>query len=84
VLQLLANPSYASAYVFGRYHSRRAVDPDGTIRSKSTELPREQWPVLIRDQNPVYITWETFLANTHVNAQLAPSIFTAVEYPSGR
>jgi hypothetical protein len=64
VVQLLANPAYAGAYVFGRYHSRRAVDPDGTIRSKSTELPLEQWPVLIHDHHPAYITWETFLANT--------------------
>jgi hypothetical protein len=56
VLQLLANPSYAGAYVFGRYHSRRAVDPDGTIRIKTAELPREQWQVLIRDHNPAYIT----------------------------
>ena len=64
VLQLLANPSYAGAYVFGRFRSRRAVDPDGTIRLKSTELPREQWQVLIRDHHPAYITWETFLANT--------------------
>jgi DNA invertase Pin-like site-specific DNA recombinase len=46
VLQLLANPSYAGAYVFGRYRSRRAVDPDGTIRIKTAELPREQWQVL--------------------------------------
>jgi DNA invertase Pin-like site-specific DNA recombinase len=64
VLQLLANPSYAGAYVFGRFRSRRAVDPDGTIRIKSAELPREQWQVLIRDHHPAYITWETFLANT--------------------
>jgi DNA invertase Pin-like site-specific DNA recombinase len=65
VLQLLANPCYAGAYVFGRFRSRRAVDPDGTIRIKSTELPREQWQVLIRDHHPAYITWETFLANTN-------------------
>src|SRR5712692_10795823 len=64
VLQLLANPSYAGAYVFGRFRSRRAVDPDGTIRIKSAELPREQWQVLIRDHDPAYITWETFLANS--------------------
>ena len=64
VLQLLANPSYAGAYVFGRFRTRRAVDPDGTIRIKSAELPREQWQVLIRDHHPAYITWETFLANT--------------------
>ena len=63
VLQLLYNPSYAGAYVFGRYRSRRAVDPDGTIRLKTTELPREQWQVLIRDHHPAYITWETFVAN---------------------
>src|SRR6516165_12068889 len=54
VLQLLANPSYAGAYVFGRFRSRRAVDPDGTIRFKSTELRREQWQVLIRDHHPAY------------------------------
>ena len=64
VLQLLANPSYAGAYVFGRFRSRRIVDPDGTIRLKSTELPRAQWQVLIRDHHPAYITWESFLANT--------------------
>ena len=63
VLQLLANPSYTGAYVFGRFRSRRTVDPDGTIRIKTAELPREQWQVLIRDHHPAYITWETFLAN---------------------
>ena len=63
VLQLLANPSYTGAYVFGRFRSRRAVNPDGTIRIKIAELPREQWQVLIRDHHPAYITWETYLAN---------------------
>jgi DNA invertase Pin-like site-specific DNA recombinase len=63
VLQLLANPSYAGTYVFGRFRSWRAVDPDGTIRTKSAELPREQWQVLIPDHHPAYITWESFLAN---------------------
>jgi hypothetical protein len=32
------------------------VDPDGTIRIKSAELPREQRQVLIRDHHPAYIT----------------------------
>jgi hypothetical protein len=57
VLQLLSNPSYAGAYVFGRFRSRRAVDPDGTLRIKSAELPREPWQVLMRDHHPAYITW---------------------------
>ncbi len=40
VLAVLANPCYAGAYVFGRYRSRRAVRPDGTITTTVTELPR--------------------------------------------
>ncbi len=63
VLGVLANPAYAGAYVFGRYHSRRTVQPDGTIRLKTVERPRDEWAVLIRDHHPAYIAWETFLAN---------------------
>ena len=39
-LGVLSNPCYAGAYVFGRYRSRRAVRPDGTITTSVTELPR--------------------------------------------
>jgi len=62
-LGMLANPAYSGAYVFGRYRSRRTVDPDGTIRTRTVELPRGQWAVLILDHHPAYIPWETFLAN---------------------
>lgn len=63
VLAVLANPCYAGAYVFGRYRSRRAVRRDGTITTTVTELPRDQWPVLIHDYHPGYIGWEQYLAN---------------------
>ena len=63
VLAVLANPCYAGAYVFGRYRSRRTVRPDGTITTAVTELPRAEWPVLIHDHHPGYITWEQYLAN---------------------
>jgi DNA invertase Pin-like site-specific DNA recombinase len=63
VLGILANPSYAGTYVFGRYHSSRVVDPDGTVRSKLTQLPREKWPVVIHGHHPGYITWDDYLAN---------------------
>ncbi|MGA8337156.1 MAG: recombinase zinc beta ribbon domain-containing protein, partial [Solirubrobacteraceae bacterium] len=59
----LANPCYAGAYVFGRYRSRRRVRPDGRITTAITELPRAEWPVLIHDHHPGYITWEQYLAN---------------------
>ena len=62
VLGVLSNPCYAGAYVFGRYRSRRAVRPDGTITTKVAELPRAEWPVVIREHHQGYISWEAYLA----------------------
>lgn len=63
VLGILANPAYAGSYVFGRYHSHRVVEPDGTVRTKVTELAREEWPIVIHDHHLGYITWDDYLAN---------------------
>jgi excisionase family DNA binding protein len=63
VLGILANPAYAGCYVFGRYRSRRVVNPDGTVRTTTVELARAQWPVVIYDHHPGYISWADFLAN---------------------
>jgi DNA invertase Pin-like site-specific DNA recombinase len=63
VLGILANPAYAGAYVFGRYRSRRVVNPDGTVRTTTVELPRAEWPVVIYDHHPGYLSWDDFLAN---------------------
>jgi excisionase family DNA binding protein len=63
VLGVLKNPAYAGAYVFGRYTSRRTVDPDGRVHTTIMERPRSQWPVLIKDHHEGYITWTDFLAN---------------------
>ena len=60
---ILRNPAYAGAYVFGRRRSRQVVDPDGMARSSVTELPRDQWEVLIPGHHQGYITWETYLAH---------------------
>jgi excisionase family DNA binding protein len=63
VLGILANPCYAGAYVFGRYSCRRTVRPDGSIHSGITLLAMDQWPVLLRDHHPGYLSWEDYLAN---------------------
>ncbi len=59
VLQVLHNPSYAGAFVFGRHRTRRGVDG----RTMTRQVPREQWQVVLRDHHPSYITWETFETN---------------------
>src|SRR5712691_5874596 len=63
VLGILKNPGYAGAYVFGRYTSRRTVDPSGTVHTAITERPRAEWPVLIKDHHEGYITWAEYLAS---------------------
>ena len=78
VLGVLSNPSYAGAYVFGRYHSRRVVEPDGTVRTKIVERPRQDWPVVIYDHHPGYISWEDYLAN---GARLAANLTHAGARP---
>ncbi len=60
---ILRNPVYAGAYVFGRRRTRQVVHPDGSVRSSTIELPRDQWEVLIKDHHQGFITFETYLAN---------------------
>ncbi len=63
VAGILKNPGYAGAYVFGRYYSRRSVDPDGKVHTAMVARPRTEWPVLIKDHHEGYITWTDYLAN---------------------
>ncbi len=78
VLGILANPAYAGTYVFGRYHSRRVVSPDGVVSTKIAELPRDEWPIVIYDHHPGYITWDDYLAN---HARLAANLTNAGARP---
>ncbi len=63
VLGVLSNPSYAGAYVFGRFQSCKQVGPSGEIRTQSRLMPQDEWRVVIPDHHPGYITWGQFLAN---------------------
>jgi DNA invertase Pin-like site-specific DNA recombinase len=63
VLGVLNNPAYAGAYVYGRYVSRRRVDPDGHVHSAIKQLPRAEWAVCIQEHHDGYISWDDYLAN---------------------
>ena len=65
VHDLLTNPAYAGAFVFGRTRTEKRIDPvTGAVHSRDRLMPREQWQVLIPDHHPGFITWETYEANT--------------------
>lgn len=60
VLQVLHNPRYAGAYVYGRRCQRR-ISLDGKIRYR--RLKQEEWKVFIPEAHPGYITWQEYEAN---------------------
>jgi DNA invertase Pin-like site-specific DNA recombinase len=59
VLQVLHNPRYAGAFVFGRMRSRRRADGGTDI----IQLPMEEWKIVIKGAHSGYIDWERFEAN---------------------
>ncbi len=53
ILQILKNPAYAGAFVYGR---TRTVHTDpASPRAKQVRLPLEQWKIRVNDVYPAYI-----------------------------
>ena len=63
VHDLLTNPAYGGAYVFGRTKVSRHLDETGRIVVRERELPRQEWEVTIPEHHPGYLSWQTYLAN---------------------
>ena len=61
--QVLTNPVYAGAYVYGKTRQERSIDAQGEVRKRLKRLPRAEWAVLIHDHHPGFIDWATFEAN---------------------
>jgi DNA invertase Pin-like site-specific DNA recombinase len=61
VIQILHNPRYAGAFVYGRTRAVRAAD--ASHGSHAVKVPREDWQVLIQNAHPGYISWEEFERN---------------------
>lgn len=63
VLQVLRNPLYTGAYVYGRRQSRTALVDGEVCRRRTTELPVESWQVCLRNHHPAYVNWDEFMEN---------------------
>jgi len=57
-LQVLHNPRYAGAFVFGRTRQRRTLQGHIIIRCQ----PEEEW-LIVRDMHPGYLSWEDYELN---------------------
>ncbi len=58
ILQILKNPAYAGAFVYGKTRSVRK-DPTSP-HTQEVRLPMAEWKIRLNDIYPAYITWDTF------------------------
>lgn len=63
VVQVLHNPLYAGAYVFGRRRSRTRVVDGRAVKTDGHNKAMAEWSVLIRDHHDAYIDWDRFEEN---------------------
>jgi len=63
VLNILKNPSYAGAYVFGRHRIIKTASPEGEVHTQSRIMPMDEWRVHLPDHHEAYLSWEEFLKN---------------------
>lgn len=64
-LSVLHNPFYAGAYVYGRTVTRTKLLPGEALRIKgrTRQVKRDEWPIILLEAHPAYISWEQFRAN---------------------
>jgi DNA invertase Pin-like site-specific DNA recombinase len=61
--EVLTNPVYAGAYIYGKTRSERYVDTTGRIRNRMRHLPQAQWRTFIKDHHEGFIDWQTYESN---------------------
>ena len=83
VLGVLSNPSYAGAYVFGRYRGAKSISTEGQIQSRVQRQPMDSWLVLIQEHHPGYIKLGRLLGKP-ADARAEPDQSTPNNVPVGR
>ena len=67
VLAILHNPAYTGTYVYGRTKTRQVLLPgeEPRVKGRTRRVALADWPYVLHDHHPGYITWEQFLRNQH-------------------
>ncbi|MBX9804242.1 MAG: recombinase family protein [Alphaproteobacteria bacterium] len=66
---IIKNPSYAGAYVYGRYTYQKKLSQTGQLLVTPIILPMEEWPIMIKDHHEAYIAWEDYVHNQKILKQ---------------
>jgi DNA invertase Pin-like site-specific DNA recombinase len=60
---VLTNPAYAGAYVYGKTRRERYVDESGSVKKRMRHLSRPEWGVMLTDHHEGFIDWTTYEKN---------------------
>ena len=63
VTQILKNPAYAGAYVYGRRRPDPLRRQPGSERVGIVAVAPEDWSICLKDAHPAYVDWDEFMAN---------------------
>jgi hypothetical protein len=80
IYNVLSNPVYAGAYVYGKTRNERYVDEHGTVRKRVRHLPREDWSVFLPGHHEGFIDWTMYET---IQARLQSNIRTEL-HQAGR
>jgi DNA invertase Pin-like site-specific DNA recombinase len=80
VHQVLTNPVYAGAYVYGKTRQERYVDESGKVRKRLRRLPQPEWSIVIPNHHKGFIDWQTFEVN---QARIATNTRPRAHEPGG-
>jgi DNA invertase Pin-like site-specific DNA recombinase len=58
VTDILKNPAYAGAFVYGRTRQKPSSRPGG--QPIKSPRPGMEWRIVVKDKYPAYISWDTF------------------------
>lgn len=76
IYDVLKNPFYAGAYVYGRRESRTYLEGDKIKRKSGYPLDMEKWQVLLKENHDGYIGWQDYIKNQEVMKDNNPSGFS--------
>jgi len=69
IYDVLKNPFYAGAYVYGRRKTKTRLEGDQIKKSKGHLLKMDDWQIVIEDNHGGYIDWKEFLGNQKIMSE---------------
>lgn len=61
--EVLTNPVYGGAYVYGKSRQEIYVDEQGQLKKRVRRLPQSEWSVFIKEHHEGYVDWKTYEMN---------------------